>query len=195
MKYPQLALNQRFGKLTVTSLRISQNKHTQWLNEFTCDCGSKLLRVPCVVFGKKPIRACYICSRLKAPGVTTNRELYNICIRAARDRELEFLLTIEEHSNLIKQNCYCCGKAPEPYNRYLTVSGERRKAAKGALQRAVDRAWILANGVDRIDSNKGYTLDNSAACCYDCNIAKAEKTLSEYIEHCRRVLSHQGRAA
>lgn len=36
------------------------------------------------------------------------------------------------------------------------------------------------HGVDRVDSNKNYSLDNIAACCRYCNVAKASLTLEQF---------------
>lgn len=36
--------------------------------------------------------------------------------------------------------------------------------------------------LDRIDSNKGYILQNVVPCCKRCNVAKNDMTITEYIE-------------
>ena len=46
-----------------------------------------------------------------------------------------------------------------------------------------------ANGLDRIDSSKGYTLDNVVPCCKYCNRAKSDLSLEEFfgmIKHIAR---------
>lgn len=56
--------------------------------------------------------------------------------------------------------------------------------------------WILNNneltynGIDRLDNSKGYTIDNSVACCSKCNIAKGTDTKEEYIARCKAVSNH-----
>jgi hypothetical protein len=44
-----------------------------------------------------------------------------------------------------------------------------------------------ANGVDRIENNEGYVLDNCAPCCCWCNRAKGVETEDEFVEQCARV--------
>ncbi len=46
------------------------------------------------------------------------------------------------------------------------------------------------NGIDRIDSSKGYTEDNCVACCVFCNRAKNDYTLGEFKEWIIRVYTH-----
>ena len=44
------------------------------------------------------------------------------------------------------------------------------------------------NGIDRIDSNGGYTLDNIVAACAVCNYMKRCKTISAFVSHTRRIV-------
>lgn len=37
-------------------------------------------------------------------------------------------------------------------------------------------------GLDRIDSTKGYTMDNLVSCCETCNRAKRHMSLAEFRE-------------
>ena len=39
-------------------------------------------------------------------------------------------------------------------------------------------------GVDRIDSGKGYILDNVTSCCTRCNFMKCDMTVSEFLDAC-----------
>ena len=44
--------------------------------------------------------------------------------------------------------------------------------------------------IDRIDSNKGYTIENCAPCCKRCNIGKWDSTVDEFKEWIKRVYEH-----
>ena len=46
------------------------------------------------------------------------------------------------------------------------------------------------NGIDRVDSSKGYTIDNVVPCCSACNYAKHEMSVSEFKEYITRVYNH-----
>ena len=42
-------------------------------------------------------------------------------------------------------------------------------------------------GVDRVDNNKGYTLDNVVPCCSKCNYMKNSNTEKEFLEHVEKI--------
>lgn len=43
------------------------------------------------------------------------------------------------------------------------------------------------NGIDRVDNNQGYTLDNCVPCCKICNMMKKDLTINEFINHCHKI--------
>ena len=47
------------------------------------------------------------------------------------------------------------------------------------------------NGIDRIDNNKGYTIDNIVPCCAKCNYAKGKLTLQEFKELIEGIYNHR----
>jgi len=47
------------------------------------------------------------------------------------------------------------------------------------------------NGIDRIDSDGGYTPDNIVACCKKCNIAKSDMTTDDFLAWIRRISLYQ----
>ena len=47
-----------------------------------------------------------------------------------------------------------------------------------------------SNTLDRIDSRKGYTIDNVTPCCLKCNMMKSKWTTNEFISHIRKIYHH-----
>jgi len=45
-------------------------------------------------------------------------------------------------------------------------------------------------GLDRVENNKGYTIENSTPCCKPCNYMKRDAALSSFLEHIKRIHSH-----
>jgi hypothetical protein len=43
------------------------------------------------------------------------------------------------------------------------------------------------NGLDRIDNNKGYTIDNVVPCCKNCNWAKNDLSINEFKKHIEKI--------
>ena len=71
-------------------------------------------------------------------------------------------LTKEQFETIVKQNCYYCGIMQE----------------KGF------------NGVDRMDSTKGYEIDNCVSCCADCNMMKGAVDNITFIQRVEHILTH-----
>ena len=46
-------------------------------------------------------------------------------------------------------------------------------------------------GIDRIDNNIGYVLDNYCSCCISCNVAKGEMTQEEFLKLMRKITAYQ----
>ncbi|MFZ4411491.1 MAG: hypothetical protein ACOYOV_00310 [Bacteroidales bacterium] len=110
-------------------------------------------------------RSCYGKHRLTNPNIRATRisdrarhgieNPYKEAIRIARYRNREFTLTELEYLQLIKE-CYYCNK-----DLSLTKSGVR---------------------LDRINSEIGYIKNNVIGCCGQCNVAKNNYTLEEFLE-------------
>lgn len=47
-------------------------------------------------------------------------------------------------------------------------------------------------GIDRVDNTKGYTLENSVACCEKCNRLKMALGLSDWLTHMRKIVINMG---
>lgn len=61
-------------------------------------------------------------------------------------RKLDYILSPEQFEEIIRNNCYICGKQNIP--------------------------GIHQNGIDRKDNSMGYILDNCYSCCSECNYMK-----------------------
>lgn len=73
----------------------------------------------------------------------------------AKARNIEWKLTEEQYEKLVKGKCFYCGA--EPSERKGTIMNNKIE---------------LVNGIDRIDSTKGYCIENCVSCCAMCNKMK-----------------------
>lgn len=182
-------IGQRFCKLTVISQAPSyiwKNKLTgkvshrkQWLCE--CDCGKTLLVQTNKLTGNHIIQ-CQSCSYSSRPQsqrrLSSIERVFNLHVRdRAKKDNIELTLNVDEFSNLITQNCYYCDESPKDYEVY------KNKYAKSEI--------IKFNGIDRIDSNKGYIVNNCVTCCWKCNSMKSNRTINEFIEHIKKIFNFQ----
>lgn len=150
------ATNKKFGKLTaIRSIRSDKNQHMIWL--FRCDCGVEKEIPLAYVSTKKGIRSCG-CSKNK-PSVRWSGHgdisgTYWSYIKrnskkntSKRNRDIDFKISIEDVWNLFlqqKRKCALTGVDLKFVRQYAhKKDGEEQTAS-----------------LDRIDSSKGYTLDN-----------------------------------
>lgn len=172
-KKAQDLTGQRFGRLTVirTELRPeSSGNRNRTFSFCKCDCGKETLVRNSTL--KNKVRSCGCLGRENLVKVNKLRtipdnhaiktELYLEYKRTdKRSRYLEFNLEREEFVKFITSNCYYCGIEPNT-----------RKVKRGQV--------FMWNGIDRIDSSKGYTKENCVTCCKDCNRAKWQMSQEEF---------------
>lgn len=165
---------QRFGKLVAlvqvaTEITPTGNSHTRWL--FKCDCGNeKVIRKRNIV--NMGHTSCG-CQRFYLDKSIPNlNALYTDYRKRAKYSNLGFTITIEQFQKLTKQNCFYCDK--EPSQSYCTETNTP----------------YVYNGLDRVDSALGYTLDNIVTCCKSCNYAKHVLTQKEFFDMIKRIYEH-----
>lgn len=91
-----------------------------------------------------------------------------------------FYLTQEEFTNLIYSNCSYCGSEPTEDNMWN--KGSKRKN---------DDTIVKINGIDRIDSNLGYTKENCVPCCPICNRFKSDLSKQSFLSHIYKITNYQ----
>lgn len=115
----------------------------------------------------------------KEPGHVSYKVLHTSYRKRAEKDKRDFTLSFEDFKNIIIQNCNYCNLEPKDYNTYVN-DGHKSKAIQVA---SINRAWVKANGVDRVDPKQGYVLQNCVPCCAQCNYAKSDYTLQEFLDH------------
>lgn len=91
----------------------------------------------------------------------TLRRFYNYpnqCKR--RKKKIDFLLTLDQFISLTSALCYYCGQL-SPGKNYV--------------------------GIDRIDSNGNYTVDNCVSCCSICNMMKRTLPIDSFFSHIHKI--------
>lgn len=87
--------------------------------------------------------------------------LKNVYKSNAKVRNISWDLTDSEFLELVTKSCAYCGHTQE------------------------------YNGIDRIDSNKGYTINNCVPCCSWCNTMKLDHSLEEFLQHIANIYNFQ----
>jgi len=161
----------RFGKLvTIRKDETNTTKTIKWICR--CDCGNeKIVDGYALRSGKSRSCGCLRAEINSLPkGEGAFNRLYSSYSKRAKERNLEWLLSKDNVREITKQNCYYCGIEPRQY-------GYRKKHENGGFG---GNGSYIYNGIDRIDSSKGYTLDNVLPCCGKCNMAKSVMDINEF---------------
>lgn len=172
-------IGQKFGRLTVLEY-IDRNKG--YLCE--CECGNKTnARSWSLKTGRHESCGCLAKEKLakrnfKEGFIALKNEIYKNYSKAAKRRGYSFELTKDEFFELIAGNCEYCGIKPS--TEWF-----------GTKRTIIDTSEFKYNGVDRVDNNEGYTIENSVSCCKFCNNAKNTMTTEEFMEWITRVYKYQ----
>lgn len=80
--------------------------------------------------------------------------------RNAKKRNVPFILSIEQFQLFWHKPCLYCGDLIE------TI------------------------GLDQVNPGQGYTIENIVSCCFNCNEMKNNRSTKEFLEHCKKIVSH-----
>jgi hypothetical protein len=179
-----LTPNQKFNKLTALHFVRTRNHRTIW--KFICDCGNVVETLASAVKCGE-IKSCGCLQKFavsehtrihgghnKQPkGQAAFNNLYSLYKRTAKKNNKEFELTPEQFRSLTSSKCYFCGKVPYNEHRPPSFNG-----------------GYLFNGIDRINNNVGYILENCVPCCTLCNYTKRNLTLIEFKELIKNIYNN-----
>ena len=100
----------------------------------------------------------------KALGYASSKKTYSNRKRSAKSRRIYFDITFEQFLQISSRNCYYCDIEPKQCCKYENTYGD-----------------YYYNGMDRVDSKKGYLINNVVACCWNCNKAKASLSQEDFL--------------
>lgn len=179
-------INKRFDKLVVlreapSYISRSKKGKISYRKRYycRCDCGFEFSADGTRLRSNKIKRCAYCSYKLRPQSInryTSEERLYKLQIEGrCKKSNIENQLTLQEFTELIKQNCYYCECPPKIVNHLL-----RNKHVK--------RNPIKANGIDRKDSSIGYIMSNCVPCCWDCNRMKGVLTINAFYDKIEQIL-------
>lgn len=180
-------IGKKYGKLLVKECIISydQDKDSRGTFLCECDCGG-IVKVKGKMLGWTigGTRSCgcltSICKRKDKDRVY--RESYRGHIRHARDKNftpVPYNLWVE----IVVNPCYYCGEIDERVSRGLLQS-------KFATDSDIQYTKRYINGIDRLDNNRGYELDNCVPCCAQCNKMKLNYPKEYFYKRVETIYNH-----
>lgn len=179
----------KHGELRVVGCLGIQNRATHW--ECECSCGKLVKRSTGELNRRDKIsdnQSCRMCAQRRNRSLDLGESSWRFHYRSyqlgAIRRSLKFEITLSKFKSIAKMNCHYCGEPPRRFNRYRR--GDMKSIGKVSDYTA-NKAWILANGVDRKDSSIGYISANCVPCCSTCNYIKLDLEESKFLKHVFKV--------
>ena len=174
-------VGKKYGRLAVLSRAGSRNKKAVW--SCRCECGAEV-----AVLGRNlrsgATQSCGClqkegaAKRMRARALPFGEAAFNALIIdlrcSAKRRGYIWNLTNAQIKQLTSRSCHYCGVEP---------------SQKRSNSYQYNGAYLY-NGLDRINSEKGYTIDNIVPCCKTCNYAKRTMTQDKFLAWISRVYAH-----
>ena len=169
-----------FGKLTVLGYSHTHKSpggqgHAMW--NVRCSCGTQK-----AVSGGNLTRGVKSCGCLKKEGLnkkpfgeaSANSRFaqYKTSFRN-RKKHLTFELTKEQFLSIVVKPCVYCGTVNSNEHHATNCNGS-----------------FVSNGIDRVDSNIGYTIENCVPCCDVCNRMKLDHSVDVFLGHIEKIFNH-----
>jgi len=167
-------IGNKYGKLTVIKRGGSTiNQSVKWI--CNCECGNEVEIIGANLRnGTTTSCGCNRGRKAEFDGSSVFKKNYSTLKRVCKSSGKELELNFKEWYDLVNQNCHYCGLSP--YDKHYSYS--KKRYSKGVDQDNVE----VFNGVDRIDSSKGYIKGNVVSCCTMCNRMKSDFNQKEFIK-------------
>jgi hypothetical protein len=152
--------------ITVTSFSHVQDQPRQVVWNCRCDCGTVFQATSRVLLAlEKKSCGCHVYQidgrgrRYISPLDSKIGDRFSQYVSRAERRQLAFELTRDQFKELLMSSCAYCGEDADPLN-----------------------------GVDRVDSSKGYVIGNVKSACFTCNRAKSDMSYTEFVAWIERLV-------
>lgn len=166
--------------MPVINTVIDKNGRLRSIATFDCENCSELTSVRLDEFKRRGAlcKKCKLIENSQNEFSSKNLELTCANILKSRlnkryfKRGLICNLTGKEILDLVKSKCHYCG---DGFSNTLYYNQPNFK-------------YIFKyNGIDRIDSSKGYIEGNVVPCCKTCNVSKMDMNYFEFINHIKKI--------
>lgn len=106
----------------------------------------------------------------------------------AKKRRIDWELEFKEFRYLISSDCSYCGLEAPLWDGYY----KHNKTSCNKRSQSFDEDYykdgiVPVNGIDRVDNNVGYTIDNCVPCCSICNRMKGDMSTDDFLAHVKRI--------
>lgn len=150
----------RSGFLVAVKYLYTKNEKRYWL--CSCDCGGfKVTHTTLINKERIKTCGCRLGTTDRLPACRRLATRYKI---HARDLKLSYNLSFDDVTKITSSNCFYCNSEP---SQKVDIDSNHG-------------TFYIYNGIDRMDSSKGYETDNVLPCCKTCNYMKSTLTQDRF---------------
>lgn len=179
-------LGKRFTRLVVLEEVVVEDKHHHRKWKCSCDCGKITYPLQqSLLNGSTKSCGCLAIERsIESTSVIDSgfRSLWCRYKSQAEERNLSWELTKKQFKELTQSPCYYTGRPPS--NEHISAHSRTRRN-RGLAPK--EGGIYTYNGVDRLDSSIGYTVENCVSCCESANLAKQSLSHDDFIAMCKEI--------
>lgn len=186
-------INRKYKRLLVLEFAGYNGVHRLW--KCVCDCGNFVVTSTGYLNkGTKGSCGCLSTETRKGAKKTLRKNEQATMVNCHnqhknRCRAVELTpFNKEDYLKICVQPCYYCGGF-DLRNKYYSKSA-RRGNAPAISDDDLVLYDVKMNGVDRMDSSIGYTIENSVSCCKRCNFMKSNLGYQEFIDKIKQIYNH-----
>lgn len=176
-----IPIGTKFSKLTVIGGSVGGEKIGRKSKRLhvlcKCECGiEKYVNKSSLVAGGTKSCGCLLGppKRLEDWIVCRNEVIRSYKYSAFKKNHAWGLVT-DEVNNLFSGDCYYCGIPPSKIKMLPKYVG-----------------IFTYNGIDRLNNDNGYFLENCVSCCEPCNRKKSETHVTDFLMHINKIANHLG---
>jgi len=168
-------IGKKFDRMTVIAFAKSdEHKKLRWICR--CTCGNQVVYSTSYIRRreKNGVFACNSCLRRIEDEELGENLLLHEYKHNAKNRGIPWKLSNQKALLIATQNCHYCGSEPR-------LTTRMRQDKNGS------RIKFYTNGIDRIDSCRGYEDFNCIPCCKYCNTLKSDLSYDDFLDHIKKI--------
>ena len=175
-----ISIGDVFFKLKVIEEPFSKkiNNTSRHYTSVQCECGN-IFTTKCTNLRIGRNKQCSECSfkerSKRNVKISQHQQVFRrLVLDRCKRKNIKIEINLKDFISICNKKCHYCKDSPKLTNRFST-------------RKYVNNEDLYMNGIDRINSEIGYTISNCVPCCTSCNYAKHTLSYDEFLEKVKKI--------